>query len=203
MIRLSIHPENPQKKQINAVCECLNDGGVVVLPTDSCYALTTKIGNLDGAARIRQIRKLDDKHRFSLLCQDLSNIATYAKVDNSSFRYMRTYIPGAFTFILQASKEVPKKLLHEKRKEIGIRVPKNNIVHSILNELNCGLLSSTMHLSDNELIMTEADTIEDEIGSQIDMLIDGGSCGLIPTTIVNLTGEVPVVIRQGNGILIS
>ncbi|WP_144823165.1 L-threonylcarbamoyladenylate synthase [Marinobacter piscensis] len=194
-----IHPENPQKRLIKQAVEILRNGGVVVYPTDSGYALGCHLGEKPAAGRIKQIRKLDDKHNFTLVCRDLSDIGVYAKVDNTQYRLLKTFTPGPYTFILDATSEVPRRLLHPKRRTIGVRVPDNAICHALLGELGEPIMSSTLILPGESDPMTDAEDIRDELGGQLDLVIDGGFCGMEPTTVVNFTGEVPEVTRVGKG----
>ncbi|NWN92183.1 threonylcarbamoyl-AMP synthase [Marinobacter adhaerens] len=194
-----IHPENPQKRLIKQAVEILRNGGVVVYPTDSGYALGCHLGEKPAADRIKQIRKLDDKHNFTLVCRDLSDIGVYAKVDNTQYRLLKTFTPGPYTFILDATSEVPRRLLHPKRRTIGVRVPDNAICHALLGELGGPIMSSTLILPGESDPMTDAEDIRDVLGGQLDLVIDGGFCGMEPTTVVSFTGEVPEVTRVGKG----
>ncbi len=194
-----IHPENPQLRLIRHAVEILEAGGVIAYPTDSAYALGCLIGNKSGADRMRQIRRLDDKHNFTLVCQDLSDIATYAKVDNWQYRLIKGHTPGPYTFILNATSEVPRRLLHPKRRQIGIRVPDNRIALALLEELSQPLMSTTLQLPGEEMPMTDPYEIRDLLEHQLDLVIDGGFCGLEPTSVVDLCNESPVIVRQGCG----
>jgi len=194
-----IHPENPQIRLIRMAVDIMRQGGVVVYPTDSAYALGCHIGDKKALDTIRRIRRVDEKHNFTLVCKDLSEIATYAKVDNAVYRLLNAYTPGAYTFILNATREVPRRLMHEKRRTIGIRVPDNKIVHALLNELQEPILSSTLILPGQTLPMTEPEEIRDSLEHQVDLIIDGGHCGIDPTTVVDLTENVPVIRRTGCG----
>jgi tRNA threonylcarbamoyl adenosine modification protein (Sua5/YciO/YrdC/YwlC family) len=194
-----IHPENPQPRLIKQAADIIRNGGVVAYPTDSAYALGCHLGDKRALERIRSIRKLDDKHNFTLMCSDLSELGSYARVDNSAFRILKTCLPGPFTFILKATPEVPKRLHHPKRKSVGLRVPNNQICLDLLAELGEPLMSVTLILPGDELPMTDPYDIRDTIGHQLDLVIDGGYCGLEATTVVDLVDEVPVVTRQGLG----
>ncbi len=177
----------------------MGNGGVLVLPTDSGYALTCALENKRGVDVIRQIRKLDDKHNFTLLCRDLSEISTYARVENQIYRLLKAHTPGAYTFILEATREVPRRLLHPKRKQIGIRIPDNKIAQAVLDAVGEPLMSSTLMLPGESLPMTDPYDIHDLLGHQLDAVIDGGFCGFEGTTVVDLSADVPVVTREGAG----
>ncbi len=196
---VSIHPENPQQRLISKVVDCLHRGGVVAYPTDSVYALGCHIGDKQAMDRIRAIRKLDKHHNFTLMCKDLSELANYARVDNTAYRALKATTPGAFTFVLKASSEVPRRLMHPKRKTIGIRVPQSNIVMSMLDSLQEPMMSVTLIMPEDEYPMTDAYEINQVLGSQVDMVIDGGYCGMEPTTVIDMTDDVPVLLRQGAG----
>ncbi|WP_438950838.1 L-threonylcarbamoyladenylate synthase [Porticoccus sp.] len=195
----SIHPENPQLRLIHQAVEIVRACGVVVYPTDSAYALGCQIGNKKALDRIRQIRQLDKHHNFTLMCRDLSELAVYAKVDNQVFRLLKTYTPGAYTFILDATAEVPRRLMHPKRKTIGLRVPGNPIAQALLEELGEPLMSVTLIMPTDEYPLTDPYDIRDTLEHHVDLIVDGGYCGLEATTVVDLSGEVPRVTRQGVG----
>jgi tRNA threonylcarbamoyl adenosine modification protein (Sua5/YciO/YrdC/YwlC family) len=197
--RIQIHPVNPQPRLVAQAVDIIARGGLVVYPTDSCYALACSLGNADAVARIRRIRQTDRRHFFSLVCRDLSEIATYAKIDNQAYRLLKSLTPGPYTFVLQATREVPKRLLEERRRTLGIRVPDNVIAHAILQAHDEPLTSSTLQLPGDEYALNDPDEIEERIGKRVDLLIDGGPCGLEPTTVVDLTGGMPVVLREGAG----
>lgn len=194
-----IHPDNPQLRLIRHAVEIIEAGGVIAYPTDSAYALGCHLGNKDGADRIRQIRKLTDKHNFTLVCRDLSDIATYAKLDNWQYRLIKSHTPGPYTFILTATSEVPRRLLHAKRRQIGIRVPNNNIALALLQELSEPLMSTTLQLPNDDAPMTDPYEIRDVLEKHLDLVIDGGFCGLDPTSVVDLSVEPPVILREGCG----
>lgn len=194
-----IHPENPQKRLIKQAVDILRQGGVVVYPTDSGYAIGCHLGEKQAADRIKRIRKLDEKHNFTLVCRDLSDVGVYAKVDNTQYRLLKTFTPGPYTFILDATSEVPRRLLHPKRRTIGLRVPDNAITQALLGELGEPIMSSTMLLPGADMPMTDAEDVRDALGSELDLIIDGGFCGMEPTTVVNMTGPVPEVTRVGKG----
>lgn len=196
---LTIHSDNPQVRLVQQAADVIRQGGVVVLPTDSGYALGCILENKQGVDVIRQIRRLDDKHNFTLLCRDLSEISLYARVDNQEYRLLKAHTPGAYTFILEATREVPRRLLHPKRKQIGIRVPDNRIALDLLENVGEPLMTSTLMLPGESLPMTDPYDINDLLGHQLDLVIDGGFCGFEGTTVVDLTQELPVVTRQGAG----
>ncbi len=194
-----IHPENPQLRLIKQAAQIIDQGGIVALPTDSCYALVCHLDDKDAVTRLRRIRGVDEKHHLTLLCRDLSEIAQYAKVDNRQFRMLKAATPGAYTFILEATKEVPRRLSHPSRKTIGLRVPENSITHALLAELKQPLLGTTLILPDEEEPLTDPELVRERLEKQIDLVIDGGACSLIPTTVIDMTQEMPELIRQGRG----
>lgn len=194
----SIHTENPQERLIKQAAEIIRQGGVVVYPTDSCYALGCQLGDKAAMERILQIRKIDLKHHLTLMCSDLSALGTYAKVNNSQFRQLKAATPGSYTFILQATKEVPNRTLHPKRKTIGLRVPDHPIAQALLAELGEPLLSCTLMLPEDDEPLTDPYEIRDRLEHSVDLVIDGGWCGLEPTTVVDMTDGVELV-RQGKG----
>lgn len=177
----------------------MRDGGIVVYPTDSCYALGCHIGDKDAIERLRRIRQVDENHHFTLMCRDLSEIANFAKVDNAQFRWLKSLTPGPYTFILEASREVPRRLAHPKRRTIGLRVPENVIAHALLAELNEPVLSTTLILPDEEEPLNDAEAIRERLEKQVDLVIDGGPCGIEPTSVLDLTDSTPTVIRVGRG----
>jgi len=194
-----IHPDNPQLRLIKQAAQIIDQGGIVALPTDSCYALVCHLDDKDAVTRLRRIRGVDEKHHLTLLCRDLSEIAQYAKVDNRQFRMLKAATPGAYTFILEATKEVPRRLSHPSRKTIGLRVPENSITHALLAELKQPLLGTTLILPDEEEPLTDPELVRERLEKQIDLVIDGGACSLIPTTVIDMTQEMPELIRQGRG----
>jgi tRNA threonylcarbamoyl adenosine modification protein (Sua5/YciO/YrdC/YwlC family) len=196
---IEIHPKDPQSRLIKQTVEILREGGIIVYPTDSCYALGCHIGDKTAMERISRIRKTDKHHHFTLVCRDLSEIAKYARVNNQQYRTLRAFTPGAYTFILQATKETPKRLQNPKRRTIGIRVPEHRICQLILEELNEPLMSSTLLLPGDELPLTDAREIQERLCHEVDAVIDGGNCGLEPTSVVDLEGPAPVVARRGKG----
>lgn len=194
-----VHPENPQQRLIRQAVEVIRAGGLIAYPTDSSYALGCQIGDKAAMERMRAIRRVTKQHNFTLVCRDLSEIATYARVDNPSYRLLKQLTPGPYTFIFKATREVPRRLQHEKRKTIGIRVPDNAIAAMLLEELGEPLMSSTLILPSEELPMTEPEEIRDRLERQLDLIIDGGNCGLEPTTVIDLSGDLPIVVREGRG----
>ncbi|NIM26596.1 MAG: threonylcarbamoyl-AMP synthase [Gammaproteobacteria bacterium] len=194
-----IHAANPQQRLISRAVAVVRAGGVIVYPTDSCYALGCCLGDKAPMERIRRIRKVDSSHNFTLLCRDLSEIANYARVDNRAFRLMKSLTPGPFTFVLQASREVPRRLQNPRRKTIGLRVPANAIAQALLESLGEPLMSSTLLLPGDDLPLTDPHEMRERLGSSVDLVIDGGYCGLEPTTVLDLTGETPKVLRRGRG----
>lgn len=194
-----IHPINPQARLIHRAVEIVRDGGVIAYPTDSGYALGCHIGDKDAMERIRALRVLDDKHNFTLVCRDLSEIASYAKVENSAYRLLKAHTPAPYTFILEATREVPRRLQHPRRKTIGIRVPDNAIAQALLADLGEPLLSSTLILPGEDMPMTDAEEIRDTFGKRLDLVIDGGYCGFEPTTVVDLVSGAPEILRVGKG----
>jgi tRNA threonylcarbamoyl adenosine modification protein (Sua5/YciO/YrdC/YwlC family) len=194
-----IHPENPQVRLIRRAVEILLSGAVIVYPTDSSYAFGCQIGAKDAMERIRRIRRLDDKHHFTLVCRDLSEITTYAKIDNQAFRLLKTLTPGPYTFIHEATKQVPRRLLHPRRKAIGIRVPDNAICRALLAELDQPILSTTLILPDDDRPLTDPEEMRERLDKLVDLVIDGGFCGLEPTTVVDMIADPPEVIRVGKG----
>lgn len=194
-----IHPENPQDRLVRQVVDIVQQGGVIVYPTDSGYAIGCGLGEKNAMERIRAIRKLDEKHNFTLVCRDLSEIATYAKVDNSNYRLLKQHTPGGFTFILKATAEVPKRLMQAKRKTIGLRVPANPIAMAILEKLEAPLMSVSLILPGETMPMIDPYEIRDALERQVDLIVDGGFCGMEPTTVVELFDDYPNVIRFGLG----
>ena len=195
----SLHPEQPQARLIRQAAEIIRAGGVVVLPTDSAYALACQVGDAALLERVRRIRGVDDRHHFTLLCRDLSEIGTYARVDNSQYRLLKATTPGPYTFILEGTKELPRRVLHPKRKTIGLRVPEHAVVSALLAELDGPMLSSTLILPGEELPMTDAEAIRDRLGKLVDLVIEAGYCGPEATTVIDLTSGSPELLRAGRG----
>ncbi len=194
-----IHPDNPQLRLIRQAVDIIRSGGVIVYPTDSSYALGCQIGDKNALTRIRQIRRLQPKHNFTLVCKDLSELATYARVDNSAYRLIRSCTPGAYTFILPATREVPRRLVHPRKKTIGIRVPDNSICQTLLEELGEPIMSTTLILPGEKYPLSDPDEIRDMLQHQVDLIIDGGYGGLEITTMISLESDEPQVMREGLG----
>ena len=195
----AIHAETPQLRLVRQVAEIIHGGGVIAYPTDSAYALGCHIGDKKALERIRQIRQLDKRHNFTLVCRDLSELACYARVNNQQFRSIKAHTPGPYTFILEATAEVPRRLMHPKRKTIGLRVPDNMIALAILEELCEPIMSSTLVMPGDEYPLTDPYDIRDLLEHQLDLVIDGGYCGMEPTSVVDMTGGKIEVLRQGMG----
>ncbi|EEO27118.1 L-threonylcarbamoyladenylate synthase [Oxalobacter paraformigenes] len=196
---LEIHPVNPQSRLIKKAADVVRGGGVVVMPTDSSYALVCRLDDKAAVDRIRQIRQMDERHLLTLLCRDLKEVGSYARVDNSAYRLLKAATPGAFTFILQATKEVPRRLSHPSRKTIGLRIPDNRIDQALLEELGEPLIGTTLILPGDEDPLTEGYAIQERLEKLVDAVIDGGACGLLPTTVIDLTGKEPELVRSGRG----
>ena len=194
-----IHSENPQGRLLERAAEIIRNGGLLVYPTDSCYALGCQIGDKAAVERISRIRQTGKDHHYTLVCRDLSEIATYAKVDNSAYRLLRSLTPGPYTFILRATGEVPRRLQNPKRRSIGIRIPDHAIAQGVLKALGQPIMSSTLLLPDDSIPMTDAEEIRARLENQVDGIIDGGSCGLEPTTILDLSEGEVVIRREGKG----
>jgi len=195
----TVHPINPQPRLIKQAADLVRNGAVIVYPTDSCYALGCHLGDKEAVARIRHIRGVDDKHHMTMVCRDLSELARYARVDNVQFRLLKNNTPGSYTFILEATKEVPKRLQHPKRSTIGVRIPDHPVALALLEELGEPLISSTLILPNEEFAMNDAEQIRDLLQHQIDLVVDGGAVGLDQTTVIDLTKDIPVVVRFGKG----
>ena len=196
---LNLHPDNPQERFIKEAVRILRRGGVMVYPTDSCYALGCMIGNKDGMERIRLIRGVDDRHHFTLVCKDLSEIAKYARVDNKQYRILKAATPGSYTFILEATREVPRRLQHPKRSTIGLRVPDHKVVAMLLEELGEPILSVTLQLPGDEYALNDPDEINERLGNRVDVILESGFCSLTPTTVIDLHVEPPELLREGAG----
>ncbi len=194
-----IHPDNPQARLIQQAVQIIHAGGIVALPTDACYALVCHLDDKDAVTRLRRIRAVDDKHHLTLLCRDLAEIALYAKVDNKQYRMLKAATPGPYTVLLEATKEVPRRLSHPSRKTIGLRVPENRIAQALLEQLAQPLLGTTLILPGKEDAMTDPEQIREQLQKQIELVIDGGACSLAPTSVIDLSGDQPVLIRQGRG----
>ncbi|MDO8909105.1 MAG: L-threonylcarbamoyladenylate synthase [Pseudohongiella sp.] len=196
---LEVHPRNPEPRLIRQAVECLLKGGVIVYPTDSTYALACHMGDKDALERIRRIRQLSDKHNLTLMCADLSAISTYAKVSNTAYRLLKAYTPGPYTFILDATAEVPRRLMHPKRKTIGLRIPDHPVSQAILAELGEPVMSTSLILPGHDQPLSEIYEIEELLGRQVDLIIESGACGIEPSTVIDLVSGVPEVLRVGLG----
>ncbi|MDE1462310.1 L-threonylcarbamoyladenylate synthase [Spartinivicinus poritis] len=194
-----IHPENPQQRLINQAADIISDGGVVIFPTDSAYAIGCHIGEKKAIDRIRRIRQIDSRHNFTLMCRDLAEISTYAKVDNSAYRLLKTYTPDAYTFILQATREVPRRFLHPKRRTIGLRVPDCRVTQALLETLGSPMMSVTMILPGDKEPMIDPYEMRQMLEQQVDLIIDGGYCGMEATTVISMLDDVPEILREGKG----
>ncbi|EGT3623125.1 L-threonylcarbamoyladenylate synthase [Morganella morganii] len=194
-----IHPDNPQARLISQSVDIFNKGGVVIYPTDSGYAIGCRLEDKDALQRICRLRQIDSNHNFTLMCRDLSDISTYAHVDNTVFRLIKNNTPGNYTFILRATKEVPRRLMSEKRKTIGLRIPSNPIAMDLLAAMGQPLMSASLILPGNDFAESDPEEINDTLGKQVDLVIHGGYIGQQPTTVIDLTDDVPVVVREGTG----
>ncbi|MCW2931178.1 MAG: hypothetical protein JWM19_2140 [Actinomycetia bacterium] len=194
-----IHPDNPQRRSITQVAGIVREGGVIAYPTDSCYALGCKFGDKAGIERIRAIRKLDDKHHMTLVCQDFAQMGQYVIVPNSVFRSIKAATPGSYTFILPSTKEVPRMLQHPGKKTVGVRIPRHVVTQALLAELGAPIVSSTLLLPGQDEPMTQGWEINEELGTVLDAVIDSGDCGLEPTTVIDFSGDEPEIVRYGAG----
>ncbi|MEU3626863.1 threonylcarbamoyl-AMP synthase [Amycolatopsis coloradensis] len=194
-----VHPENPQRRAIGQVVDILREDGLIAYPTDSCFALGCQLGNKDGIDRIRSIRKLDDRHHFTLVCQDFAQLGQFVHIDNTVFRAIKASTPGSYTFILPATKEVPRRLLHAKKKTVGVRIPDHVVTQALLGELGEPLLSSTLLLPDQEEPMTQGWDIKERLEHVVDAVIDSGECGVEPTTVIDFSAGEPEIVRRGAG----
>ena len=194
-----VHPEDPQPRAIGQIVDVVRSGGLIAYPTDSCYALGAQLGNKDALDRIRSIRKLDSKHHFTLVCKDFSQLGQFVHIDNDVFRSSKAVTPGSYTFILPATKEVPRRLLHPKKKTVGVRIPDHRMVQALLEELGEPLLSSTLLLPDQEAPLTLGWEIKEELDHQVDAVIESGECGAEPTTVIDFSSGSAEVVRYGMG----
>lgn len=197
--RLRLHLATPQLRFLRAAARCLGESGVIVYPTDSCYALGCALGAKQAMERIQKLRQTGKDHFFTVVCRDLAEIARFARIDNSQYRLLRSFTPGPYVFVLRATREVPRRLLHPRRKTVGIRVPDHPVVQVLLKEYPEPLLSTTLQLPGDDVPMTDAAEIEARIGHAVDVILDGGACGLEPSTIVDLSGDAPRLLRAGKG----
>jgi tRNA threonylcarbamoyl adenosine modification protein (Sua5/YciO/YrdC/YwlC family) len=194
-----IHETHPQVRLLRQAADILRDDGVIAYPTDSAYALACRLRNKEGVERLRVIRRLSARHNFTLVCRELAGVAVYARVNNRNFRLIKTYIPGPYTFILPATRETPRGLLHPKRRTIGIRIPDHPVAIGLVEQMGEPIISTTLVLPDQQDPMNDPRAVEDVLGNQIELVIDSGFCGLEPTTVIDLTGDAPVLIRRGKG----
>jgi len=194
-----LHPDNPQARLLRKAVQIIEDGGLVVYPTDSGYALGCRLGDKSALAKIRRIRQLEETHNMTLMCRDLSELSTYAQFDNTVFRILKAFTPGSYTFILQATREVPRLMMHPKRKTLGLRIPDHPIALALLEALSAPLMSTTLILPEANSPLSEPQAIHDILGNRVDLIIDGGNCGHEPTTVVDLVSGLPKVLREGKG----
>ena len=194
-----VHPQNPQPRLLKQAAQLIHAGGVAAIPTDSSYALVCHLDDKAAVDTLRRVRGVDEKHHLTLLCRDLSELASYAMVDNKQYRLLKSVTPGPYTFILKATGEVPRRLLHAKRKTIGLRVPDNRVALALLEELGEPIMSATLIMPGEDLPLADTDEMRERLGRVVDLLVDGGGCGLEPTTIVDLSGGAPELLRQGKG----
>lgn len=195
----AIHPSHPQTRLVRRAAEILAQGGLIAYPTDSCYALGCHLGDARALTRLRRVRGLDERHHLTLMCSNLAQIAAFSIVDNLQFRLLKAATPGSFTFILRARRELPRRLLHARRKTIGVRVPAHPVAHALLAELGEPMLSATLHLPQDALPLSDAHEIRERLEHELDLVIDAGPCGVAPTTVVDLTTDTPTIVRQGKG----
>jgi len=195
----TLHRTHPEIRLIKRAVEIVRKGGLIAYPTDSCYALGCHIGDKAAMERIRRVRGVDDRHHFTLVCRDLSDIGTFAKVNNAQYRLLKAHTPGSYTFILDATRELPRRLAHPKRATVGVRVPEHPVTHALLTELNEPLLSSTLMLPGDEYPLNDAEAIRGRLEHEVDLILDGGACGIEPTTVIDLSGPEPILIRRGKG----
>ncbi|MEI6738237.1 MAG: L-threonylcarbamoyladenylate synthase [Pseudomonadota bacterium] len=195
----TLHPTHPEPRLVKRAVEIVRQGGLIAYPTDSCYALGCHIGDKTAMERIRRIRDVDERHHFTLVCRDLSEIGTFAKVDNAQYRLLKMHTPGPFTFILKATRELPRRLAHHKRATIGVRVPHHVVASALLSELDEPILSSTLILPRQISPLNDANEIRGALEHQLDVILDGGACGIDPTTVIDLSGDGPILVRRGKG----
>jgi tRNA threonylcarbamoyl adenosine modification protein (Sua5/YciO/YrdC/YwlC family) len=198
-----VHPTHPQPRLIARAAKIVLAGGVIAYPTDSCYALGCRTGDKDAMLRLRHIRGVGPRHHFTLMCRDLSELATYARVDNVQYRFLKSLTPGSYTFILKATRELPRRVMHPQRRTIGLRVPDHAVACALLEELNEPLLSTTLHLPDDELPLNDAKEIRRRLKDEVDLVLDGGLCGTQPTTVIDLAGREARILRSGKGAVVQ
>ncbi len=197
---LTVHPDDPHSRQLGQAVKVIKNNGLIAFPTDSCYSLGCALGDKDAVERIRKIRSLDERHHLTLMCRDLSEISQFARVDNAQYRLLKASTPGSYVFILEGTKELPKRILHPKRKTIGLRVPDHRVALALLAELGEPLLTSTLLLPGDETPLTEAWEIQDRLDAELDLILDdGGHCGTVPTSVIDLSSLPPTLIRAGKG----
>jgi tRNA threonylcarbamoyl adenosine modification protein (Sua5/YciO/YrdC/YwlC family) len=196
---LEVHPKDPQPRLLRIAADCVREGGLIAYPTDSCYALGCHVGDKDALERVRRIRQADKNHHFTLVCRDLSEIARYARVDTWQFRLLKAHTPGPYTFLLEATRETPRRLQHPKRRTIGIRVPDHPVPQRLLELLGEPLMSSTLLMPGDETPLTDGEAIRERLPRELDAIIDAGHCGIEPTTVVDLAVSPPRIVRRGRG----
>ncbi|GAA3167800.1 MULTISPECIES: L-threonylcarbamoyladenylate synthase [Streptomyces] len=194
-----VHPDNPQRRTLGTVAELIRSDGLVAYPTDSCFALGCRIGSRDGVARIRSIRQLDDRHHFTLVCRDFAQLGQLVQIDNDVFRALKAATPGSYTFILPATREVPRQLQHPKKKTVGVRIPDHTVAQALLDELGEPILSSTLLLPDEDEPLTQGWEIKERLDHVVDAVVDSGDCGTVPTTVIDFSGGTPEIVRHGAG----
>ncbi len=199
----TLHPTHPEPRLIKRAVDIVRGGGLIAYPTDSCYALGCHIGDKGAMERIRRVRGVDERHHFTLVCRDLSDIGTFAKVNNAQYRLLKAHTPGSYTFILDATRELPRRLAHPKRATVGVRVPEHPVTHALLTELNEPLLSSTLMMPGDENPLNDAEAIRARLEHEVDLILDGGVCGIEPTTVIDLSASEPILIRKGKGEIAS
>ena len=199
----TLHPTHPEARLVKRAVDIVRKGGLIAYPTDSCYALGCHIGDKSAMERIRRVRGVDDRHHLTLVCRDLSDIGTFAKVNNAQYRLLKSHTPGSYTFILEATRELPRRLAHPKRATVGVRVPEHPVTQALLTELNEPLLSSTLMLPGDENPLNDAESIRARLEHEVDLILDGGVCGIEPTTVIDLSGAEPILIRKGKGDIAS
>ncbi len=194
-----VHPDNPQPRIIRQVVDLIRNDGLIAYPTDSCFALGCRLGNRDGLDRIREIRHLDDRHHFTLVCRDFAQLGQFVQVSNAVFRLVKACTPGSYTFILPATREVPRRMLHPRKRTVGVRVPAHTVTQALLAELGEPLVSSTLVLPGEDEPLTQGWEIKERLDHQLDAVVDAGECGKEPTTVVDLSGDEPEILRRGAG----